>query len=284
MLNIFLFIRRHFNILLFLFLQVWSIYFIVGYSKYHQAAFGNTANNITGKINERYSRVQQYFYLRKTNDSLLKANELLYNKLKENFSLPDTGYKIVADTMRLDSLQKIRKYKYLSAKVISNSISGQSNYIVLSRGKLGQLKTGMGVVDPNGSAVGIITEVNDNYAVVMSLLHKDSHISGKLQKGGEAGTLNWDGKEPNIINLTNIPKSAKVSKGDTIITSGYSTSFPKGLLVGRVEEVTRETSSNLFRIKFRTTADFYNLQYVYVIDNTDQQGVEEILNNIKKEP
>ncbi len=270
--------------MLFLFLQVLSIYFIVSYSKYHQAAFGNTTNNVTGKINDRYSRVQQYFYLRKTNDSLIKANEVLYNKLKENFSLPDTGYKFIADTIKLDSLQKIRKYKYLSAKVISNSISAQSNYIVLSRGKLGQLRTGMGVVDPNGSAVGIITEVNDNYAVVMSLLHKDSHISGKLQKGGEAGTLNWDGKEPNIINLTNISKSAKVSKGDAIITSGYSTSFPKGLSLGIVEEVSRETSSNLFRIKFRTTANFYNLQYVYVIDNADQQGVEDILSRIKKEP
>ena len=284
MLNIFLFIRRHFNLLLFLFLQVISIYYIVSYSKYHQAAFGNTTNNITGKINDRYNNVQQYFYLRKTNDSLIKENEELYNKLKENFSLPDTGYKIIADTMKLDSLQKIRKYKYLSAKVISNSISNQSNFIVLSRGKLGQLRTGMGVVDANGSAVGIITEVNDKYAVVMSLLHKDSHISGKLQKGGETGTLNWDGKEPNIITLTNIPKSAKVSKGDNIITSGFSTTFPKGLPIGKVEEVYRETTSNLFRIKFRTAADFYNIQYVYVIDNADQQGVTEIMSQIKKEP
>ena len=100
-----------------------------------------------------------------------------------------------------------------------------------------QIKEGMGIIDPNSGVVGIVTDVSADYAVVMSLLHKDSHLSGKLLKGGETGTLNWDGKTPNIISLTGIPKSAKVAKGDTIISSGFSTSIPKGMMIGIVEEV-----------------------------------------------
>lgn len=284
MLNIFLFIRRHFNILLFLFLQGLSISFIVQYSKYHHAAFGNFTNNITGKINTRYSRVQHYFHLKSINDSLVKANEVLYNKLRENYALPDTAARLVVDSVRVDSLLKYKKYRYLSAGVISNSVSVQNNYIVLSRGTKGSLKEGMGVVDPNNAVVGIITQVNENYAVVMSLLHKDSHVSGKLFKGGETGTLSWDGKEPNFITLTNIPKSAKINKGDSIITSGFSTTFPKGLIIGRVEAVYTDPTSNFFKVKFHTAANFYNLQYVYAIENEDQDGVAEILQTIKKEP
>lgn len=281
--NIFLFIRRHVNLLIFLLLQGFSIYLIVHYSRYHEAAFDNFSNNITGRVNNQYNRVQKYFLLKRTNDSLVKANEALYNKLKIDFELPDTVSKTIIDSIRVDSLVKYRKYTYLSAKVVSNSISTQNNFIVLSRGKKGQLHEGMGVVDPNNAVLGIITEVTDDFAVVMSLLHKDSRLSGKLLKGGETGTLNWDGKVPNIITLTNIPKSAKVARGDTIITSGFSTAFPKGMMVGTVQEVLAEKSTSYYRIKFRTSADFYNLQYVYAIDNRDQEKVNEILDKLNQQ-
>lgn len=281
--NIFLFIRRYFNFLLFLVLQVVSIYLIVSYSHYHKAVFGNFTNNITGKINSRYSSVEHYFHLKRTNDSLVKANEALYNKLKTDFSLPDSSYKTVIDSIRIDSMLQYRKHRYYSARVVSNAVSTQNNFIVLGRGKSKELKEGMGVVDPNNAVVGIITELTDDYAVVMSLLHKDSHISGKLAKGGETGTLNWDGKEPNRITLTNIPKSAKITKGDSIITSGFSTTFPKGMLIGMVEGVYTESSSNYYKVKFRTAANFYNLQYVYVIENAEQEQVNQILDKLNKQ-
>jgi rod shape-determining protein MreC len=146
------------------------------------------------------------------------------------------------------------------------------------------LKVGMGVVDPNNAVVGIITEVDEKYAVVMSLLHKDSHISGKLAKGEETGTLNWDGTMVNYVTLNGIPNSAKIAKGDSIISSGFSTALPKGLKVGYVDAVFKETSTNLFRIKFKTAANFYNIQYVYVIENVDQEGVKQILDKIKTQP
>lgn len=284
MLNIFLFIRRHFNLLLFLFLQVISIYFIIHYSKYHEASFRNISINLTGKVNTRYNNIRQYLYLKKTNDSLLLANEILYNKLRSDYGIPDTVSKSIIDTIKIDSLIQYKKYTYYGATVIANSVSAQNNYLVLSRGKSDQLHEGMGVVDVNNAVVGIISEVNDHYAIVMSLLHKDSHVSGKLSKGGEAGILNWDGKEPNIITLTNISKSAKISKSDTIITSGFSTTFPRGLMIGKVEAVFTDPSSNFYKVKFKSSANFYNLQYVYAIDNANQQAVKELLENIKKEP
>lgn len=275
--NIFLFIRRYSTLLLFLLLQGFSIYLIVHYNTYHNAIFSNTANQFTGKISEQYNKVEDYFHLKKTNDSLWQANERLYNKLKENFQLPDTISKFVIDTLKIDSLEEHRKYRYLRATVLENSVTTQSNYIVLGRGKNQELKEGMGLIDINNGVVGIITTVSNDYAVVMSLLHKDSHLSGKLLKGGETGTLSWDGKEPNIISITGIPKSAKVSKGDTIITSGFSTTFPKGLLVGYITEIVPEKSTNNYAIKIKTAADFYNLQYVYAIDNKQQEAVKELL-------
>ncbi|MEP7254863.1 MAG: rod shape-determining protein MreC [Ferruginibacter sp.] len=280
--NIFLFIRRYFNFLFFLLLQGFSIYLVVHYSRYHNAVFSNTANQLTGKVNEQYSKVEYYFRLKKTNDSLVKANEKLYNKLKADFELPDTTSKTVLDTIRVDSIEQHRKYNFFSAKVVYNSVAAQNNFIVLGRGSAQQLKEGMGVVDPNNGVVGIITEVSKDYAVVMSLLHKDSRISGKLLKGGETGTLSWDGKTPNIISLTGIPKSAKVIIGDTIISSGFSTSFPKGMMIGIVNEVTPEKSTSNFLIKFKSAANFYNLEYAFAIDNKQTEDINNLLDKVKK--
>ncbi len=280
--NIFLFIRRYFNVILFLVLQGFSIYLIVYYSRYHKAIFSKTANQFTGKINEQYSNVAYYFQLKKTNDSLVAANEKLYNKLKADFELPDTSSHLAIDTIKVDSIEQFRKYRYYPSKVVYNSIVAQNNFIVLGRGASQNVKEGMGIIDPNRGVVGVVTEVSPDFAVVMSLLHKDSHLSGKLLKGGETGTLNWDGKTPNIISLSGIPKSAKVSKGDTIISSGFSTSIPKGMLIGIVQEVKGDKSTNNFLIKFKTAANFYNLEFVYAIENNQAENIKTILEKVKQ--
>lgn len=276
--NIFLFVRRYFNFIFFLLLQVFCIYLIVHYNKYHNAVFSGTANQLTGKINEQYNKVEDYFHLKRTNDSLVKANERLYNKLRADFMLPDTASKMVVDSIRIDSILQYRRYNYISATVIENSVNTQSNFIVLNRGLSGGLKKGMGVIDLSNGVVGSITDISNDYAVVMGLLHKDSHLEGMLLRGdGETGTLSWDGVTPNIITMNRIPKSAKIAKGDTIISSGNSTSIPRGMLLGFVTEVIPEKSSNNFLIKFRSAANFYNLQYVYAIDNSQQEAIDKLL-------
>ena len=263
-------------------LQGFSIYLIVHYSRYHNAIFSNTSNQVTGKINEKYNGITSYFRLKKTNDSLIAANEMLYNKLKADFEYPDTTSNLKIDSIKVDSMEQFRKYQYYPAKVVYNSVASQNNFIVLGRGSSQNIKQGMGVIDPNSGVVGVVTEVSAGYAVVMSLLHKDSHLSGKLLKGGQTGTLNWDGKTPNIISLAGIPKGAKVAKGDTIISSGFSTSIPKGMMMGIVEEVKSDKSTNNHLIKFKTAANFYNIEFAYVIENKQTEEIKSILEKEKQ--
>ena len=279
--NIFLFIRRYSNFLLFLFLQALSIYFIVHYSKYHEAVFGSTMNRVTGRINKQYDKTTYYFRLKSINDSLLKANEMLYNKLKSDFNIPDSADRSVTDTMRIDSLLQYRKFNYMSAKVVSNSVSSQSNFIVINGPNVKKFTKGMGITGMNNDVIGVITEVDGDYAVVMSLLHKDSHLSGRLKKTGETGTLNWNGVQPNLLTLSNISKGVKIAKGDTVVTSGFSAIFPKGIMIGRVAGVKPETASNNVNITLRSAADFYNLEYVYAIQSVDAEPVKKIIEKAK---
>ena len=238
--------------------------------------FSETANRITGSINKQYDKVEYYFHLKKTNDSLMAANQALYDKLKQNFNLPDTLSRIQVDSIRVDSLMAYRRYAYISAKVVANSISSQANYIVLSGRHTPAFTEGMGVIDLNGNVVGRVVQPG-KYPAVMSLLHKDSKQSGMLIKTGEAGTVIWEGKDPTELVLLNIPKSAKVEVGDSVISSGLTTSFPKGLLIGRVKQVIKESANNNFRILLTTAANFYTLELVYGIENTEAKAIEEVL-------
>ena len=115
----------------------------------------------------------------------------------------------------------------------------------------------------------------------MRLKHKDSKISGKILKTGETGVVSWDGKQPNLITLSGISKGVKLAKGDSVITSGFSAIFPRGLLLGRVYEVYEEQSSNSYRILLTTGANFHNLEYAYAIDNAQQQDIDRLLEKAK---
>lgn len=280
--NIFLFIRRYFNFIFFLLLQGFCIYLIVHYNKYHNAIASVHMNEITGRINEQYNKVDYYLQLKKTNQQLVKDNERLRNLMKVNFETPDTATKIVIDSIPYDTLGNHRKWIYQAAKVVSNSISTQNNFIVLGRGAAQQLKKDMGVIDSNNGVVGIVTDVSENYAVVMSLLHKDSKINALLKNDPQGGgTIIWDGKEPNYLSMINVRKSVKVAKGDTVFTSGITTTFPYGLMIGTVEQVEPEKSTNNYIIKVKSTANFYNLQFVYAIDNYQREEINKLVEKAK---
>ncbi|MEO8412282.1 MAG: rod shape-determining protein MreC [Ginsengibacter sp.] len=281
--NIFIFIRIYFNFIFFLLLMGISLFMLFNYNRYHHSVYSSATGEITGKINEQYSTVEYYFQLKRTNDSLVKANAILYNKLKQDFELPDTVTKLAIDTIRIDTLPYQRKYLYLPAKVVGNSVSQPNNYIQLHRGTQQGVVADLGVTDINNSVVGTVVDVSNNYSVVMSLLHRQSNTSAKLKKSGETGSVVWDGVQPNIVLLKDISKDVKIEKGDTIITSGFSDKFPYGLLIGTIKEIDNDKTSSTYSIKVKTAANFYNLQYVYIINNLQKGEPMQLLKNVKNQ-
>jgi rod shape-determining protein MreC len=255
---------------------------LFSYNRFHHAVFMNYANEYTGKIYKKYDNIESYFKLKETNDSLVKANERLYNKLKQDFEVPDSINKLVLDTIRVDSATNYRKFLYMQAKVVGNSANFENNYIEISRGSLQGVEKDEGVIDATGAVVGHVVDLSDNYAVVMSLLHKQNNVSARLKKTGEPGSVVWDGENAKRVTLKDIPKGVKVTVGDSVITSGYTKRFPYGLLIGTVAEIENDTRTNNYIIKLKTAADFYNVQYVYVVKNLKTEELKEIMKRVKK--
>jgi rod shape-determining protein MreC len=280
--NIFLFIARFSNLLFFLLLQVIALSMLFRYNKFHQAAYMNVANEMTGKVFLRYNNIETYFSLRKENDQLRQQNADLQNQLRTNFSAPDSSMQVVGDTVMLQDQEQYRKFLFLPARVIGNSVNEQNNYIVLHRGSAQGVAVNMAVVGPQG-VIGKVVDVSPNMAVVMSLLHRKNSVVALLKKGSGFGEVIWDGRDPRFVTLNNIPRTVKVAKGDTVITSPYSDIFPPGQVVGYVEEVEDDKATSSYSIKLKTATDFFSVQHAFVVRNLQKAEMDSLMKKIKKD-
>lgn len=251
-------------------MQLLALYMLFRFNRFHEAAFMGVASEVTGRVNKQYNNVEYYFNLKKTNKALVDENTRLRNLLKEDFLIPDTSSNAVVDTIKVDSLEQYRRYTYFPAKVINNSVTSQNNYLTLSRGSAQGITKDMSVVSPAG-IVGTVIHVSKNMSTVMSLLHSQSRVSASLLKGGETGSVEWDGDDPQVITFRNIPKSAQVKKGDTVVTSRYSSNFPPGQPVGIITSVEEQQSSNFYLLRLKPLTNFFNVQFVYIVKNLQKE-------------
>jgi rod shape-determining protein MreC len=265
--NVFLFIRKYSNFLFFLLLQIISLSFLFRYNKYHEAAFMNVAGEFTGSINQRFSKVESYFRLREINEQLASENLRLNKMLKENYEGAGGAGKMVSDTIQTDSVREIKKYIWMGAKVVGGTVNTQVNFLTIHRGALQGVRPNMGVMGPQG-LVGQVLNVSDNYASVWTLLNRQFRVVVKLKNGGERGAIEWDGISPTKVLLKDIPKSAKVKIGDSVVTSPMSYNFAGNLMVGTIDEIIDDKSSNFYMLKVKPSTNFSSIEYVYVIENS----------------
>lgn len=277
--NIIGFIRQNFTFFTFLILQIVSLVTLSSYSKSHQTFFSGYTNQVIGDINTRYNNWSYFFRLKETNSKLVAENILLRNQLAQNFVPIDSSRKLGTFVLRKDSLEKIRKFYYFPAKVVGNTFTLQKNYITIERGALQGVKKDMAAISPDGSIVGVVVLVNDNYSILMSLLHRNSKVSAMLKRDKVAGSVEWDGESADVLTLKNVSKSAAPKIGDTVTTSPYSASFPSQLMIGRVVKIISDPSSNFLTLNLKSATNFYNLEYVYLVENkrmSEQSNMEKI--------
>lgn len=280
--NIFLFLRRYFVFFAFLFLQIISLWLLFNYNRFHHVKFLGIANEITGRINTQYNKLEVFFSLRQENRRVNQLNDSLLNLLQNNFVKPDTNARIVNDTFFHDTTGQYRRYYFRDAKVVYNTVSSQKNYLQLNRGSKQGIKDNMAVISSDGYPVGIVVNVSNNFSEAMSLLHVQNTVNASLKNSGEFGTLQWDGKDPRYLTLKNIPKSAGVKQGDTIVSSIYSYNFPPGYMIGTVAGITMDNVTGFFILKVKTAADFFNLQQVHIIENLQYDEQVKLFNDTKQ--
>lgn len=273
--NLFLLLWKYNFFILFLLLETFCGYLIFKNNNFHHSSFINSTNAISVKVNSMVSGITDYIDLRTTNEALVRENAALKMILPDVYYIDSALQKINSDTVLK------QQYSFITAKVINNSVNRRNNYLTLNKGSRMEISPEMGVIGPNG-VVGIVKDVSDHFCSVMSFLHKDSRISAKIKKNGFIGSMVWDGFDETEATLNDIAKHVVVKKGDTVVTSSFSSIFPEGIMLGIVDEVGSEGGNNFQEIKIKLSTSFGNLSYVYIVNNLfkdEQRALEEPLKN-----
>lgn len=258
--NLFTFVIRHHFVFLFLLLQAACILLMVRNGGYQGAQVLNSSNKVVAGVYQTAANTREYFELKQRNDLLAHENALLRNYLRSNYAaMPLTEF------TRRDTVYK-QQYTYIPAKVVNASVNKRRNYLTLNAGKTNGVTRDMAVITPDG-IVGYVTDVSENFASVMSILHKDAKVNCQLKKDGSYGPLLWDGVDYRYCLLTDIPTHSRIKKGDTVITSELSGLFPEGIMVGTVDSYERRYNESFFTVKVRLSADLKKTGYVYVVKN-----------------
>ena len=278
------FIIRKKDVVVYLILLLFSLILIINSNYFHKSKILLFSNSITNYTFDKFSFFNEYFELKKINSSLIDENLFLKSRLEK-----------MSNNNNIDSLKNVI-FKYKNAKVISNNLSSFKNHLIINKGINDGLKNEMGIINSTG-IVGIINRTSKNYSSVMSILNIETKINAKVKRTSHFGTVEWDGLSNNYLLLNDIPETADIKVGDSIITGGMSLIFPEGINVGVVSEVINknkhndslsrlntnngkyldiEFRENYLNIEVKLHTNMNNLNNVYVIESLNREEFKNI--------
>ena len=265
---IFFFIRNK-NFLLFALLFSISLFLTIRTHSYHESKFVTSANFLSGGVYNIKSGITKYFDLESENDKLADENMRLREQLE--------AYKSSTLIDGIENTSIGGKYNYFGARVINNSYSKTKNLITIDKGTNDEIQNELGVITTKG-IVGIVNSTSRNYATVQSVLNSNSQISAKLKKSNHFGFLVWNGGNPNRVRLVDVPRLAPILVGDTIVTDGKSTIFPRGLMVGIIADYNLDEADDYYTLEIDLFNDMTNLNHVYIIENRHSEEILQLEN------
>jgi rod shape-determining protein MreC len=265
-----------------------------------------SANVVSGRILSVSNAVFSYLDLAKVNRQLYEKNnrlemELIMLRKQWGEKMTDTldfngiflqDIVVVDTTITTDGTHEVAQiqktksikdfdYEYITAEVVNNSIVYTNNYITIDKGANDGIQSDMGVVSVNG-LVGVVMTVKANYSLVISLLNTNLKISAKVKNTNYFGSLSWKRGDPKFAFLEELPTHSVFNVGDTIVTSGYSTIFPQGVMIGTVDAYDKQHDDNFFSLKVRLATDFQALRTVSAILNRNQEEQKEVEKGARK--
>ena len=257
--NLLRFIIQYHALILFLLFEIFSITLLIVTGSYQDARFYQAGQRLKYTLSYKIENKRDYLSLYKENKRLAEENNHLYNLLRSSYKVS-----YIDSSFRGDTLSP-RYYRYISARVINNSVNKKYNYITLDKGSNHGIEPEMAVICNEG-IVGMVKTVSDNFCVVLSLLNPRFGVSAKIKSSGFYGPLSWKETSSDKAVMEDIPHHARIVKGDTILTSGYGSIFPENYPIGVISNY-KLKGGNYYEITVKLSTDFQRLNQVQVIRN-----------------
>lgn len=262
------------RILLFIILEAIAILMVINSGIVQKYKLSQIIGEVHYFFWDKYASIIEYTNLKRANETLLINNAAI---LEELYKLKRENSRAQTPTTR-DTLYP---FSFIEATVIKNSFNSPHNYFIIDKGKKDGIKEEMGVITPNG-AVGIILSASQNYSYVLSSLNTTQQVSAKISNTNITGPLHWDGKDFNRATLLEIPQHIKITKGDTIYTSGYSLYYPQDIPIGIIEESTIINGIH-HNITVTLLQEYRALTKVMVVLNNNKEEINKLIEKVNEQ-
>ena len=278
------FLRRIHVVLLFIIIEAIALNYYAHSSFYTQAKILSRANSIVGGLQRSVFSVKHFFTLRSENEMLAARVAELEHSLA---AYREREANMATDTLsmaQIDSafVEQLTQYSYTPARIISNTINRNRNFITLNRGRQHGITEDMAVISPDGSMVGYIVGCSDRYSVAISILNDRFTTSGKIVGDEHFGSITWNGRSPHKVQMSELTKYAEFEVGAPVVSSGLSHIFPEGVKIGYVESFSENENQTSYDVVVRLAADMSKVSNVLVISNDGYIEATELEEEVKK--
>jgi rod shape-determining protein MreC len=269
------------NLILFLGLEFFALWLLVQYNKNQNKVYQDFILSVSANIQNWNASWASYFNLGEQNAKLLKENIRLRTQLIQLQSQLNYLKHRQSDSLTFIYNKKFTNadsasFHYIPCRVIYNSNASNYNYLVLNVGRKDGVEEDFGVVSNEG-VVGIVTRVGENYSLAMSLLNKNFKLNAQITSNNVRTLFQWKGGDIKYGDISYVPLHYKISVGDTVITSSYSSIFPEGYMIGTIHSFADNQADGFYNIKVKLSADFRKLDYAYLVRHKYKNEVDSLL-------
>ena len=264
--NLLAFLAKYNHWFVFILLEVICFVLLFRFNNFQGSVYFSSANAVAGKVYEYNSSVTTFFNMSQSNKKLSERNLILEQQVRALTQYIATHH---GDSLAMEQCQKqaLAGFKLIPAKVIQSTINREDNLITIDKGKADGIHEDMGVACGTG-VVGVVYMASDHYSIVLPVINVNSNISVMIRKRGYFGFLHWKGTPSDIAYVDDVPRHARFALGDYVVTNGYSSIFPPGIMVGKILHVFNSSDGLSYLVQLRLSTDFGKLRHVCVIDNS----------------
>jgi rod shape-determining protein MreC len=249
-------------------LEIIALWLVVNHNSPQGAAFFKSTLSLSGALLEKRSEVENFFNLSQENENLKSQNTILLQDLFNKSLTLQSSEEAPENTSQ-------GPFQVIGGRIVDQTLRLSENYLTINKGSKDGVREGMGIFDKDG-VVGRVKAVSKNYSIGISLLNTSLLISSKIKSNQVFGSINWDGKAVHTAKLLYVPRHVRAVVGDTVVSSGYSSVFPEGIMIGIISSIKPADNQNYLDIDVKLHADFSKLNHVYLVRNTEIEEIDSL--------
>ena len=243
---------------------------VAGGTTFSQTVFGDLLSPLRSGVAAIDRAALRYYNYIFSYESLEEENAALKQQIADLEEDIRTAQELQRENQRYEQLLEIkeanRDYIFEPAYLISWDASTWRSTFTIGKGEKHGLQLGMAALTENKQMVGIITELGDNWATITTILDSGLEISAAIASSGYTGVVQgtYQSENTQVLRMNYLSTDAVLKNGDQVVTTG-STMYPKGLLLGKITNVSLDETGVAKYAALKASCDLDDLEQVFIL-------------------